>query len=70
MWKKVALAVSCLVIGFISGYIFTIAHEMPPMAKMMFMLQEKEIFEMEDAAIQAYHNEPNKVAIWALENYI
>jgi hypothetical protein len=70
MWKKVVLAVVCLIIGFISGYIFVMAHEMPPIAKMMFMLQEKEIIEMEDAAKLAYHNESNEVAIWALENYI
>lgn len=34
------------------------------------MFQEVEICEMEIAAVEAYYNEPNEVAIWALENYI
>jgi hypothetical protein len=36
----------------------------------MFMLQEKEIFNQGQAAEDAYYNEPNEVAVWALTTYI
>ncbi|MHC4264657.1 MAG: hypothetical protein ACYSUK_01845 [Planctomycetota bacterium] len=70
MWKKIVLVSLCLVVGFVIGCILTMAYTGHTMATTMFMLQEKEIFEMEEVAVQAYYNEPNEVAVWALENCI
>ena len=70
MRKTIILVLIALVIGFAAGYVMAMAFYGYKIASGMFMLQEKEIFEMEEAALQAYHNQPNEVAIWALENYI
>ena len=70
MKKTIILVLIALVIGFAAGYVIATAFYGYKMASVMFMLQEKEVFEMEEAALQAYHNQPNEVAIWALENYI
>jgi len=70
MRKKIALAILCLAIGFIAGYIFNMTYTTAKLARAMFMLQEKEIFQMEEAAVRAYYTEPNEVAVWALENQI
>ena len=70
MWKKIALISIGLAAGFVLGCILTMAYNGYTMATAIFMFQEKEIYEMEEAAIGAYHNQPNEVAIWALENYI
>lgn len=69
-WKKVGLVGLCLMVGFVLGYIYTLAWKMPSMAKMTFMLQEKEIVEHEEAVVQAYYDQPNDVAVWALVDYI
>jgi tetratricopeptide (TPR) repeat protein len=68
--EKVVLVILCLVIGCILGGVLTMAYLGHNMAQAMFMLQEKEIFEMGEAAKDAYYNQPNEVAVWALENYI
>ncbi len=70
MRKTIIFTLLGFVIGLAVGFIITVAFFGPKTAQVMFMLQEKEIYEMEDAAVQAYHNQPNEVAIWALENYI
>ncbi|MHC4424197.1 MAG: hypothetical protein ACYSWR_05955 [Planctomycetota bacterium] len=70
MRKTIVFTLLGFVIGLVLGCIITMAFYGHTTASAMFMLQEKEIFEMEEAAVQAYHNEPNEVAIWALENYI
>jgi len=70
MRKTIIFTLLGFVIGLAVGFIITVAFFGPKMAQAMFMLQEAEICEMEDAAVQAYHNQPNEVAIWALENYI
>jgi hypothetical protein len=73
VWKKIGSVVLCLVIGCILGAIPSIVylgHKVPKLATMMFMLQEKEISQMGIAAEDAYYNQPNEVAVWALESYI
>lgn len=70
MWKKIGLIVLCLVIGCILGGVLSMAYMGHNLAKGMFMLQEKEIFEMGEAAEDAYYSQPNEVAVWALESYI
>ena len=70
MRKNIIFTLLGFVIGLAVGFIITVAFFGSKMAQSMFMLQETEICEMEDAAVQAYHNQPNEVAIWALENYI
>ncbi len=70
MWKKVVLVILYFAIGCISGGILSMAYLGHNLAKGMFMLQEKEIFEMGEAAEDAYYNQPSEVAVWALENYI
>jgi len=70
MRKTIIFTLLGFVIGLAVGHIVTLAFFGYKTARAMFMLQEKEIFEMEDATVQAYHNQPNEVAIWALENHI
>jgi len=70
MWKKIGLVVLCLVIGFVLGVILSMANYGRKLAPAMFMLQEKEIFKIGEAAEDAYYNQPNEVAVWALVNYI
>ncbi len=70
MKKTIILVLIALVIGFAAGYVIAMAFYGYKIASAMFMLQEKEIFEMEETAVQAYHNQPNEVAVWALENHI
>lgn len=70
MWKKIGLVVLGLVIGCVLGGILSMAYFGHTLATGMFMLQEKEIFKMGEAAEDAYYNQPNEVAVWALENYI
>jgi tetratricopeptide (TPR) repeat protein len=70
MRKTIIFTVLGFAIGLALGCIITMASTGYKIATAMFMLQEKEIYEMEEAAVQAYHNQPNEVAIWALENYI
>jgi hypothetical protein len=70
MWKKIGLAVLYLLIGCLLGSFLSMAYMGYKVATAMFMLQEKEIFQMEEAAVRAYYTEPNEVAVWALENQI
>ena len=70
MWKKIGLVVLCLAIGFVLGVILDMAYTGHNLATAMFMLQEKEIFKIGEAAEDAYYNQPNEVAVWALVNYI
>ena len=70
MKKTIIFTLLGFVIGVALGHIITMASQGYEIASAMFMLQEKEIFEMEEAAVQAYYNEPNEVAVWALENHI
>ena len=70
MWKKIGLIVLCLAIGCVLGAILSMAYFGHKLATGMFMLQEKEIVKMGETAVDAYYNQPNEVASWALENYI
>ena len=70
MWKKIGLVVLCLAIGCVLGVVLSMAYSGHKLATVMFMLQEKEIFKMGEAAEDAYYNQPNEVAVWALENQI
>ena len=70
MRKTIIFTLLAFVIGLALGYIITMAFTGYKIASAMFMLQEQEILEMEEVAVQAYYNEPNEVAVWALENHI
>lgn len=70
MWKKIGLIILCLAIGCVLGGILSMAYFGHTLATGMLMLQEKEIFKMGEAAEDAYYNQSNEVAVWALENYI
>ena len=70
MKKTIIFTLLGFVIGLALGYIITMAFTGYKIASVMFILQEGEIIEMEEVAVQAYYNEPNEVAVWALENYI
>ena len=70
MRKTIIFTLLAFVIGLALGYIITTAFTGYKIASAMFMLQEQEILEMEEVAVQAYYNEPNEVAVWALENHI
>ena len=70
MWKKIGLAALFFVIGCILGVILNMTYFGHKVATVMFMLQEKEISKIGEAAEDAYYNQPNEVAVWALESYI
>ena len=70
MWKKIGLVILGLVIGGVLGSVGTMAYCGYSLAKCMFMLQEKEILRIGERAEEAYHNQPNEVAAWALTSYI
>jgi hypothetical protein len=64
MWKKIALVILCL-IGCVLGGVLSMAYLGHNLAKGMFMLQEKEIFKMGEAAKEAYYSQTKEVAVWA-----
>jgi hypothetical protein len=70
MWKKIGLVVLGLVGGCVLGVFISMAYMGHTLATGMFLLQEKEVVNIGQAAEDAYYNEPNEVAVWALENYI
>ena len=70
MWKKIGLVVLGLVVGCVLGVFLSMAYLGRTIATGMFLLQEKEVLNIGKAAEDAYYNEPNEVAVWALENYI
>jgi len=70
MWKKTGLVVLGLVIGCVLGVILSMAYSGHTLATVMVFFQEKEIVDMGQAAEDAYYNEPNEVAVWALTTYI
>ena len=70
MWKMIGLVVLCLMLGCVLGGILIMAYSGHTLATGMFMLQEKEVFKIGEAAENAYYNQPNEVAVWALENYV
>ena len=70
MKKYIIPVVLSLLIGSGLGYLLSMAHYGHVIAKGMFMLQEKEIAEMEKSVHKAYLDKPIAVGIWALENYI
>lgn len=70
MKKTIILTLLGFVIGLAIGCIATMAFLGHKLASSMFVLQEKKIFEMEEASVKAYYDQPAEVAIWALENYI
>ena len=70
MKKTIIFTLLGLLVGLAIGFVVTLAFFGETEATGMLMIQEKELFEMEEAAIEAYHDQPNEVAIWALENYI
>jgi hypothetical protein len=69
MWKITQMSL-CLVAGFALGYIVSMANSGHKVAQGMFLLQEMEVIHMQEAAMQAYFNESNEVAVWALENCV
>ncbi len=70
MWKKIGPVFFGIVTGCVLGIILSMSYMGRTLATGMFLLQEKEILNIGQAAEDAYHNEPNQVAVWALENYI
>jgi hypothetical protein len=70
MWKKITALLLCFVVGLIVGAFAAWFYTFPNSVRMMFFLQEGEIAQLEDVVVEAYHNEPNDVAIWALETYV
>ncbi len=70
MWKKIGLVALGIVIGCVLGVFLSMAYMGRTLATGMFFLQEKELVNIGEAAEDAYYNEPNEVAVWALENYI
>jgi tetratricopeptide (TPR) repeat protein len=70
MWKKIGLVALGIAIGCVLGVFLSMAYMGHTLAVGMFFLQEKELVNIGEAAEDAYHNEPNQVGIWALENYI
>ena len=70
MKKIIILTLSGLLIGLIIGCLGTMAYFGHDLAVAMFSLQEVEILEFENSAVDAYDNQPTEVAIWALENFI
>jgi tetratricopeptide (TPR) repeat protein len=70
MWKIILLAAACLVAGFIVGGFLFVYYFTPKYASMMFILQEGEVIKFSEAAKEAYCNEPNETAVWALNYYI
>jgi hypothetical protein len=70
MWKKIGLVVLGLVIGCVLGVVLSMAYSGHTLATVMAFFQEKEIIDMGQAAEDAYYNEPNEVAVWALTRYI
>jgi hypothetical protein len=70
MWKKIGLVVLGFVIGCVLGVILSMTYFGRTFAIGMFTFQEKEIFNQGEAAEDAYYNEPNEVAVWALTTYI
>jgi len=67
MKKTIIFSLLALVIGIVTGLVGGIAYFGPGMARSMFMFQEAEVVRFEEAAVDAYHNQPTEVAIWALE---
>jgi tetratricopeptide (TPR) repeat protein len=70
MWKKIGLVILGLVIGFVFGFILSMAYSGYTLATGMVFFQGKEIIDMGQAAEDAYYNEPNEAAVWALTKYI
>lgn len=67
MKKTIILSSFPLIIGIGIGFFGFMAYYGSGLAKSMFMFQEMEVIEFEEAAVDAYHNQPPEVAIWALE---
>jgi uncharacterized membrane protein YbjE (DUF340 family) len=70
MLKKIGLVVLGLIIGFVLGVFLSMAYDGHTLATGMVFFQEKELVDMGQAAEDAYYNEPNEVAVWALTRYI
>ena len=70
MKKTIIVALSGVLIGLAIGCFGTMAYLGHDLAGAMFLLQEIEILEFENSAVDAYDNQPTEVAVWALENFI
>jgi hypothetical protein len=70
MWKKIFLIGGCVIGCMLIGGIVSFMYFMPTMAKGLFMMQAKEIFELGEAAQEADFKEPNEVALWAMTTYL
>jgi hypothetical protein len=70
MWKKIFLITFCVAGGLVLGV--AIGKEFPTAKffRTMFFMQEKEIYDLGQAAQNAYFYEPNEVAIWAMTTYL
>ena len=70
MWKRIGLIVISLLVGCGLGVVLTMIYAGHTLAAGMFLLQDREMCSMGAAAENAYYNEPNEVAVWAMSNYI
>jgi tetratricopeptide (TPR) repeat protein len=70
MWKRAFIFIGLFLAGAVIGGAAVFELVMPTMVKSVFLIQEKEIFELGEAAKEAYFNEPNETAVWALKTYI
>jgi hypothetical protein len=68
--KTIIFSLLALVIGITTGLVGGMAYFGHGMASFMVMVQESGIIEFEEAAVDAYRNQPTEVAIWALEHNI
>jgi len=70
MLKKIGFALLFVFIGIIIGGALVSALYGYKLSRMMFILQETDIMEVEEAANDAFEKESPEVAIWALEFYL
>ena len=70
MWKIILLAAACIVIGFVVGSFVGKVNLVSSVDEAVFVTQESLAFKFGQAAKDAYYNEPNQTAVWALKYYI
>jgi len=70
MLKKIVFAFVFIVIGALIGGVGVMAAMGHHMSRGMLMLQEWDLIKIQDAAEDAYKNQPPEVGIWALNFYL
>jgi hypothetical protein len=70
MLKNIGLVISGLLVGIVIGCIVTMAYGGCVLSRGMFLLQDGDIIQLEEAATEAYLHQSPEVGIWAIENYL